>query len=51
VCCGYLRFFASRETAGAFAARHPEAPGRILVQQEAQEPGEAIFGSLLAAGT
>jgi len=51
VCCGYLRFFATRETAGAFAARHPEAPGRILGQQEARALGEEIFGPLLTAGT
>jgi hypothetical protein len=49
VCCGYLRFFATRENAGTFAARHPEAPGRILGQQEAQALGEEIFSPLLAA--
>jgi hypothetical protein len=48
VCCGYLRFFATRENAGTFAARHPEAPGRILGQQEARTLGEEIFGPLLA---
>lgn len=47
VCCGYLRFFASRENAQTFASRHPEASGRILGQQEAQALGEEIFGSLL----
>jgi Alkylmercury lyase len=30
VCCGYLRFFATRATAGQFAAAHPEAGGTIL---------------------
>jgi hypothetical protein len=29
VCCGYLRFFATRATAGQFAAAHPEAGGTI----------------------
>jgi predicted DsbA family dithiol-disulfide isomerase len=48
VCCGYLRFFATRENAEAFAARHPEAPGRILGQQDAGALGEEIFGPLLA---
>jgi hypothetical protein len=47
VCCGYLRFFASRESAEQFAARHPEAEGTILGQQAAQRLGEEIFGALL----
>jgi hypothetical protein len=47
VCCGYLRFFASRESAGQFAAGHPEAEGTILDQQAAQRLGEEIFGPLL----
>jgi hypothetical protein len=51
VCCRYLRFFATRENAGAFAARHHEAPGRVLGQQEARALGEEIFGPLLAVGT
>ena len=51
VCCGYLRFFATRENAEAFAARHPEADGRILGQQEARALGEEIFGPLLAPDT
>ena len=51
VCCGYLRFFATRENAEAFAGRHPEAPGRILGQQEARALGEEIFGPLLAPDT
>lgn len=51
VCCEYLRFFATRENAEAFAARHPEAPGRILGQQEARTLGEEIFGPLLAPDT
>jgi hypothetical protein len=48
VCCGYLRFFASRATAGQFAAAHPEAEGSILDPAAAQELGEQIFGGLLA---
>ena len=51
VCCGYLRFFATRDSAGAFAARHPEVSGRILGRQEARALGEEIFGSLLATDT
>jgi hypothetical protein len=51
VCCEYLRFFATRENAEAFAARHPQAPGRILGQQEARALGEEIFGPLLATDT
>lgn len=49
VCCGYLRFFASRATAGQFAAAHPEAGGTILDHSAARELGERIFGRLLAA--
>jgi hypothetical protein len=51
VCCGYLRFFATRRNARKFAARHREARGRILSQQEAAALGEEIFGPLLATGT
>jgi len=51
VCCGYLRFFATRESAEAFAAQHAEAPGRILDQHEARTLGEEIFGPLLATDT
>jgi hypothetical protein len=49
VCCGYLRFFATRATAEAFAAAHPEAGGEILGQSTAQQLGEQIFGPLLTA--
>lgn len=48
VCCGYLRFFASRATAGQFAAAHPEADGVILDPAAARELGARIFGGLLA---
>jgi hypothetical protein len=48
VCCGYLRFFAARATAGQFAAARPEAEGTILDPGAAQELGEQIFGGLLA---
>jgi hypothetical protein len=51
VCCGYLRFFVGRATAGQFAAAHPEAGGTILDQATAQELGEQIFGELLAGTT
>jgi hypothetical protein len=47
VCCGYLRFFATRTSAEAFAARHLEASGRILDQHEAHALGTEIFGRLL----
>ncbi|MGH3201792.1 MAG: alkylmercury lyase family protein [Streptosporangiaceae bacterium] len=48
VCCGYLRFFETRATAGQFAAAHPEAEGSVLSQDEARARGEEIFGPLLA---
>jgi hypothetical protein len=49
VCCGYLRFFATRATAQAFAAAHPEADGTVLDQDAAQRLGAEIFGALLTA--
>ena len=39
---GYLRFFASRESAEQFVAGHPEAEGTILDQQAAQRLGEGL---------
>jgi hypothetical protein len=48
VCCGYLRFFASRATARQFAAARPEAGGTILDQGSARELGEQVFGEMLA---
>jgi hypothetical protein len=47
--CGYINFFASRQSARAWAGRHPEAAGRLLTQESALAIGIAEFGSLLQA--
>lgn len=47
VCCGYMNFFASHESASAWAAAHPEVSGGILSQARALEIGQRIFGALL----
>jgi len=47
VCCEYMNFFASTETAAAWASAHPEITGGILGQDRAIEVGEQIFGQLL----
>ncbi|HEU5421168.1 MAG TPA: alkylmercury lyase family protein [Streptosporangiaceae bacterium] len=48
-CCGFINFFASRGSAAAWAAAHPEVTGRTLSQKEALAAGNRIFGSLLRA--
>ena len=47
MCCEYMNFFASTETAAAWASAHPEITGGILGQDRAIEVGEQIFGQLL----
>ncbi|MFF8378209.1 organomercurial lyase [Streptomyces sp. NPDC015661] len=46
-CCGTLNFFASRDSAEAWAGQHPDVPGRIAGRAEAEEAGRHIFGPLL----
>jgi hypothetical protein len=48
VCCGYMNFFATRATAAAWAASHPEISGGILGQRHALQIGIGIFGQLLS---
>jgi hypothetical protein len=48
--CGTINFFTTPETAGAWAARHPEVTGQILDQQQALAWGVREFAGLLAAG-
>jgi hypothetical protein len=48
VCCGYINFFATRATAAAWAASHPEITGGILSQARALQAGIGIFGQLLS---
>jgi hypothetical protein len=46
ICCEYMNFFASAETAAAWASAHPEITG-VLGQDRAIGVGEQIFGQLL----
>ncbi|MEY9936759.1 organomercurial lyase [Streptacidiphilus sp. MAP5-3] len=46
VCCGYLRFFASRATAEQWTGAHTDLTGAVLDQLEAERRGADIFGSL-----
>jgi hypothetical protein len=49
VCCGFINFFASRDSAAAWAAAHPDVTGQMLSQEDALAAGVQIFGSLLRA--
>jgi hypothetical protein len=51
VCCGYINFFATRSTASAWQASHPEITGGILDQARALQTGIGIFGQLLSQPT
>ena len=46
-CCDYLNFFASNAAAEAWTTEHPQVPGQILNQAEAEELGNRLFGHLL----
>ncbi|OZM75379.1 alkylmercury lyase [Pseudonocardia sp. MH-G8] len=46
-CCGYLNFFTDAATARAWTATHPQVPGQILTQAEAEDLGVRLFGNLL----
>jgi HAMP domain-containing protein len=47
VCCDYLNFFADRAAAVAWTSTHPQIPGQILSQAEAEHLGTTLFGTLL----
>jgi hypothetical protein len=47
VCCGYLNFFASRDSATEWARQHPWVTGSVLDQASAERAGAQTFGSLL----
>lgn len=49
-CCDYLNFFADAATAQAWTAAHPQIPGRVCTQAEAEELAAHLFGPLLATG-
>lgn len=46
-CCDYLNFFTDHDSATAWAATHPEVPGQILTQTDAEELGRRLFQPLL----
>jgi len=46
-CCDYLNFFADASAAHAWAVRHPQVPGQILTQAEAEDLGTRLFQPLL----
>jgi hypothetical protein len=48
-CCDYLNFFAGTAAAQAWTAAHPQVPGQILTQDEAEVLGARLFGHLLVA--
>jgi hypothetical protein len=47
-CCDYLNFFTDAAAAQAWTAAHPQIPGQILTQAEAEDLGTRLFGHLLA---
>jgi hypothetical protein len=47
-CCDYLNFFTDAAAAQAWTAAHPQIPGQILTQAEAEDLGARLFGHLLA---
>jgi hypothetical protein len=46
-CCDYLNFFADAATANAWTAAHPDIPGRVLNQEQAETLATELFGALL----
>jgi hypothetical protein len=48
-CCDYLNFFADTTAARVWMAAHPQVPGQILTQAEAENLGARLFGDLLAS--
>jgi hypothetical protein len=49
-CCDYLNFFTDQAAAQAWTTSHPQIPGQILNQTEAEGLGARLFGHLLATG-
>jgi Alkylmercury lyase len=49
-CCDYLNFFTDTAAAQAWTAAHPQVPGQILTQVEAEDLGARLFGNLFATG-
>jgi hypothetical protein len=49
-CCDYLNFFTDRPSAEAWVAAHPDLPGQIVDQGDAESLAVRLFGHLLADG-
>jgi hypothetical protein len=49
-CCDYLNFFTDAAAAQAWTAAHPQVPGQILTQAEAEDLGVRLFGHPLTPG-
>jgi hypothetical protein len=49
-CCDYLNFFTTVATAHAWTRAHPDIPGQILNQADAEALGTRLFGQLLTPG-
>lgn len=43
-CCQHLNFFTDEASASTWARAHPEVPGQILTQPEAETLGSQLFG-------
>ncbi len=48
-CCDALNFFTGDETARTWMRAHPEVPGRVVSQTQAEEIARQTFGPLLAS--
>lgn len=48
-CCDYLNFFTNQTAAEAWSTAHPQIPGQILNQPEAESLATRLFGHLLAS--
>lgn len=46
-CCDYLNFFTDAAAAQGWTVAHPQVPGQILTQAEAEDLGVQLFGHLL----
>ncbi|WP_260868127.1 alkylmercury lyase family protein [Streptomyces sp. SLBN-134] len=47
-CCDALNFFTTPANAHAGTSQHPDVPGRVVDQSEAERIGRQTFGPLLA---
>jgi hypothetical protein len=46
-CCDHLNFFTDAATANAWTAAHPDIPGQVLNQEQAETLATELFGALL----